>query len=191
MIEIKLKYNEIVADDSKENVLPYHGSELAAGYDLTAIEDPEIVGDTSAYNSGLYRRVSYIQYKTGIHISPPMNKTFSSVGDEYYDVYHTLIFPRSSVSKYNLQLANCIGLIDTDYSGQLLLRFNYIWQPEDLHLYSVNDKIRGSINMDLIYKKGDKIGQLVANKTTFMKFNVVDNLNETSRGDGGFGSTGK
>jgi hypothetical protein len=48
----------------------------------------------------------------------------------------------------------------------------------------------GKINMNKIYKKGDKIGQLVAEQTNPITFKLVDDLTQTERGTGGFGSTG-
>lgn len=195
MVEIKLKYTEAIVDSVGEfDPKPFHGSDLAAGYDLFAV-NLEIVGEKD--ETGLYRRVDYIQYHTGIQIQPPHEKTFSSVADLYARTYHTLIFPRSSISKYNLQLANSVGLIDTDYSGELLLRFNYLWQPEDLSWEEssikqengIFNQIRGIVNENRIYKQNDKIGQLIAEPTCFINFKITDNLSETDRGSGGFGST--
>jgi dUTP pyrophosphatase len=194
-MEIKLKFTEVVTDDLKE--LPFHGTELSAGYDLTAMSDPKIKGDQDA--DGNWRRIDYIQYNTGIQIAPPAYKTWASVGDPYVHVHHTLLFPRSSVSKYNLQLANSIGLVDSDYRGEVLLRFNYVWQPEDLLWVEANNEqdngvfnqIRGIVNQERIYKKGDQIGQIVASPTTFIDFKEVDDLDATDRGSGGFGSTTK
>jgi dUTPase len=192
-VEIKLKFTEIVTDDLKQ--IPAQGTELSAGYDLTAISEPKIAGEKD--DDGYWKRIDYIQYHTGVQITPPRYKTFSMVSDAYVNVYHTLLFPRSSVSKYNLQLANSVGLIDNDYTGELLLRFNYIWQPEDLLWVEANNKqdngvfnqIRGIVNQNRIYKKGDKIGQIVASPTTFINFKEVSDLDVTDRGNGGFGST--
>ena len=101
--------------------------------------------------------------------------------------YDVLAFPRSSVSKYNLVLANSIGLIDADYRGEVLLRFKYIWQPEDYR--SVNYMLEGKPNIDKIYNKGDKICQLKVTHVENVKFELVNELDSTNRGDGGFGST--
>jgi dUTP pyrophosphatase len=85
-------------------------------------------------------------------------------------------------------LANCIGLIDADYRGEVLLRFKYIWQPEDFD-FSEKSVIVGIPNIDKVYKKGDKICQLKATKVENINFVLVDKLDTTSRGEGGFGST--
>ena len=91
-------------------------------------------------------------------------------------------------------LANSIGLIDAGYRGELLIRFKYITQPEDVFA-----KIRGhqstipmltNVNMEKIYKKGERIAQLVIAETHKVEFEIVEELSETDRGKGGFGSTG-
>ena len=102
--------------------------------------------------------------------------------------YDILAFPRSSVSKYNLTLANSIGLIDADYRGEVLLRFKYNWQPEDYRIRTDN-LLEGRVNVDKLYKKGDKVCQLKVTKVENVKFELVDELDSTNRGDGGFGST--
>ncbi len=83
------------------------------------------------------------------------DRQFSNFG--YTDLdYDILAFPRSSVSKYNLVLANCIGLIDADYRGEVLLRFKYIWQPEDYRIRTDN-LLEGHVNFTKLYNKGDKV----------------------------------
>ena len=105
-----------------------------------------------------------------------------------YDNFHTDLRPRSSISKYNLVLANSVGLIDRGYKNQILVRFKYIWQPEDLDV--VNGRICGNINLNKIYNFGDKICQLVPMLTHDIEFQVMEHLDGDDRG-GGFGSTGK
>jgi dUTPase len=115
------------------------------------------------------------------------DRQFSNFG--YTDLdYDILAFPRSSVSKYNLVLANCIGLIDADYRGEVLLRFKYIWQPEDYRIRTDN-LLEGNVNSTKLYNKGDKVCQLKVTKVENVEFVLVDELDSTTRGDGGFGST--
>ena len=115
------------------------------------------------------------------------DRQFSNFG--YTDLdYDILAFPRSSVSKYNLVLANCIGLIDADYRGEVLLRFKYQWQPEDYKIRTDN-LIEGTVNSDKLYKKGDKVCQLKVTTVEDVKFILVNELDSTDRGEGGFGST--
>lgn len=156
--------------------LPKRASEVAAGYDVVATSDPKIVGEKTDENT--WERVDYIEYETNLHIAPEAV------------TFHTLIHPRSSVSKYNLVLANSIGLIDNDYRGMVICRFKYIWQPQDFSFTS-DERLLGSINFEKIYKKGDTIAQLVLEPTVQAEWVVVDDLNQTKRGEGGFGSTGK
>jgi len=97
----------------------------------------------------------------------------------------------------HLVLANCIGLIDADYRGEVLLRFKYIWQPEDYSIYPhiSNDGaplynfIVGKPNLSKLYNKGDKVCQLKVTKVENVEFVLVDELDSTNRGEGGFGST--
>src|ERR1041385_5634994 len=170
------KDSVIYVKKSEGVTLPQHGSDKAAGYDITAISDPIIIGYRNEGDNS-WSSVDYIEYKTGLFIAPQSRLHL-----------HTLIHPRSSISKYNLVLANSIGLIDNDYRGEILCRFKYIWQPEDLVIES---NIKGFIHMDKIYKKGDKIAQLIAEFTNFIEFKFVDELDQTERGEGGFGSTDK
>ena len=149
--------------------------------------------------NGTYKRIDYIQYKTNLKVAVQKEeKSLTGFSVELTD-YDILAFPRSSVSKYNLQLANSIGLIDADYRGELLLRFNYLWQPEDYSVYThdAGDAVKGElytyiggkVNSNKIYKKGDKICQLKVTKVENVNFELVNELDSTNRGEGGFGST--
>lgn len=84
-----------------------------------------------------------------------------------------LVFPRSSVRKYDLSLTNCVGVIDSGYRGEIQATFKKTHKGE--RKYNVGD--RAAQIMLLAYPKID--------------FIETDVLNETDRGDGGFGSTGK
>lgn len=81
--------------------------------------------------------------------------------------------PRSSIYKTGMCLSNCTGTIDEMYRGEVKAVF--------YHLVPILPK----------YEVGDRIGQIKIGITEPMEFEVVDELNETSRGEGGFGSTGK
>jgi dUTPase len=162
--------------------IPKRASEVAAGYDIVSTSDPKIVGkkdvpitheSKDVENSWL--SIDYIEYETNLYIAPDAV------------TFHTLLHPRSSVSKYNLVLANSIGLIDNDYRGMVICRFKYIWQPEDLTIQT--GVLSGKVNFNKIYKKGDTIAQLVIEPTVQAEWVIVDELKETNRGDGGFGST--
>jgi dUTP pyrophosphatase len=87
-----------------------------------------------------------------------------------------LIFPRSSVRKTRLMLSNCVGVVDSGYRGELQATFNKINNDS----VSEND-----------YKVGDRIAQIMIIPHPPIEFDVVDELSDTERGEGGFGSTGK
>ena len=82
------------------------------------------------------------------------------------------LFPRSSISKTPLRLANSIGLIDGGYRGELIGMVDNIYD-EDFHI-----------------KRGERYFQLVAVDSSPIEFELVAELSESSRGEGGFGSTG-
>ncbi|HOT88359.1 MAG TPA: hypothetical protein PLC59_00100 [Bacteroidales bacterium] len=181
--------------------LPIHGDgnpdSLAAGYDIVAVDDPTVVGEIGGEQTledgtkiPLYKSISYLEYHTALKMQPKWKSS-----DEYH---HLDLHPRSSVRKYNLVLANSIGLIDNDYRGEILVSFKYIFQPEDFVInYEEAEKgfrplnLLAGINWTKVYRKGDKIAQLVAERTNPINFVFTTELSETSRGEGGHGSTGQ
>ena len=82
------------------------------------------------------------------------------------------IYARSSISKTGLILANHVGIIDPDYRGEIIFRFK--WVPGTA-----------------MYEVGDKIGQFRLEKTNPIVWQKVDELSDTNRGEGAFGSSGK
>ena len=87
------------------------------------------------------------------------------------------IFPRSSIRKTNLQLSNSVGVVDSGYRGEIQATFN---------------KIQGIDNVERdSYKVGDRICQIMIIPHPDIQFEEVEELNNTERGQGGFGSTGK
>ena len=83
------------------------------------------------------------------------------------------LFPRSSISKTPLRLANSIGLIDGGYRGEIM---------------AVCDNIK---DYDFSISKGDRLFQLVSADLSTIEFKIVKELSDSTRGSGGFGSTGK
>ena len=144
-----------------------------AGWDIIAQSEPKIIG-TRAYGP-YWKNIEYIEYDTGVEIAPE-------------EGYHTLVMPRSSISKTNLFLRNSVGLIDNGYRGSVKLRFGYIFQPNDIIIH--HDQLICELDDAKIYKKGDRIGQLVFAKTIEPSSLSFGDLNKTERGEGGFGSTG-
>lgn len=124
---------------------PVRGTEHSAGMDLIAISK-------TVTPKG-------IAYGTGLAFEIPRDH----VG---------LLFPRSSVSKTSLSMANSVGVIDSDYRGEISA------------VFKVNDK-----NAD-VYNLGDRVCQLVIVPIPAFELKEVDDISETARGTNGFGSTG-
>ena len=83
------------------------------------------------------------------------------------------LFPRSSIGKTPLRMANSIGLIDGGYRGEIV---------------AICDNIK---NFEYRIKKGDRLFQIVAADSSPIDYELAETLTETSRGSGGFGSTGR
>jgi len=85
-----------------------------------------------------------------------------------------LVFPRSSIRKYELVLSNSVGVIDSGYRGEIQATF----------------KKENGLD-SLAYKVGDRIAQIMIIPYPPVEFDEVAELSDTERGDSGFGSTGK
>lgn len=164
-IQIKIKKQDNL-------IIPRNAYEYDAGLDIVATTDPEIIGEKDSL--GNWKRIDYIEYGTNLCLQPPAD-------------CHVLIHPRSSISKYNLLLCNSIGLCDAGYKNEYKVRFKYILQPEDLISSFMGIMFR--LNSSKIYQKNDKIGQLVFRRTIGAEFKLVDELEDSERGMGGFGSS--
>jgi len=125
-------------------VIPKYAKAGDAGMDLTAVE--------------MEREWNIVTYKTGLAIEIPEGH----VG---------LLFPRSSVYKTSMVLSNCVGVIDSGYRGEIMLKFR-------------------STESNKAYEVGDRIGQLIIMPYPQVEFEEVDDLSSTERGSGGYGSTG-
>lgn len=134
----------------KENAtIPSYATHGDAGVDLVAVSK-----HTDIMNS-------IVSYDTGIAVEIP-------------EGYVGLVFPRSSVRKYDLQLSNSVGVIDSGYRGTIQFTF----------------RVLDSISSPKMYEVGDRIGQLIILPYPIVNFIEVDELSDTVRGEGGFGSTG-
>jgi len=87
--------------------------------------------------------------------------------------YHIELYARSSFGKEGIILTNGVGIIDKDYRGEVKLLLSKI-TPGSKFL-----------------PKGTRVGQLIVRKSHFPEIEEVEILNDTQRGEGGFGSTGK
>lgn len=92
--------------------------------------------------------------------------------------YVGLVFPRSSVAKKDLVLSNCVGVIDAGYRGEVMAKFKMI------------DPLVGH-EVYYWYEKGDRICQIVFVKLPEVELVESDELSDSDRGTGGYGSTGK
>lgn len=130
--------------------MPERGSEQAAGWDLhAAIERPVGIPPHMTVKIG-----------TGLAMAIPEG-TFGA------------LFPRSGIaSREGLRPANCVGVIDSDYRGEIIAA-----------IHNDSNEYRTII-------PGERIVQLVILPYVPVNFNKVDTLSTTERGTGGFGSTG-
>lgn len=119
--------------------------------------------DLVSVSSEYLSKLSCLKYKTGLAVEIP----FGYVG---------YIFPRSSIYKKDLRLSNCVGVIDSGYRGEISFIFDCL--EEDI------------LNRKNNYKPGDRIGQLIIMPIPEVEFVEVDELSDSSRGSGGFGSSG-
>ena len=141
-----------ILDERIREYLPQYSTSGSAGLDLRACTDEKMTinpGDTVLIPTGL-----------AINIADPS--------------YAAVILPRSGLGHKNgIVLGNLVGLIDSDYQGQL---FVSIWN-------------RGKETFEL--NPFDRIAQLVVIPVVKVDLNIVDDFEQTERGAGGFGSTGK
>jgi dUTP pyrophosphatase len=132
----------------KDSIIPSYSKIGDAGLDLVA-------------TSKFYDDFDNVCYGTGLAIEIPEGH----VG---------LLFPRSSISKTDLTLRNSVGIIDSSYRGEIVLKFNNILMSS-CEPYNVKERI----------------GQLIIMPYPTIEFEEVEELSTTERGAQGFGSTGK
>ncbi len=141
---MKLKFTKLHMDAVK----PFKAHKTDAGFDLTACWVEED------------RKRGIVTYHTEIAVEIP-------------EGYVGLLFPRSSVYKHQLQLANSVGVIDSGFRGEIQLKYRVV-QP---HISR--------------YSFGERVGQLIIMPIPDVEFEEVEQLDSSDRGEGGFGSSGK
>jgi len=119
--------------------------------------------DMVAINNTVDPDHNFIAYHTGIAVEIPIG-------------YVGLLFPRSSISKTDLRLANGVGVLDSGYRGEIVFRYKF---KKDTYFASMKR-----------YDNGDRVGQLVIMPIPQIELEEVTELSDTDRGEGGFGSTG-
>ncbi len=154
--------------------IPTRAHESDTGYDITILNLSKIVGDV-------------MYFGTGIALEPP-------------EGYYFEVYPRSSISKYPLELANSVGIIDEHYRGEVIIpvRLNHpengmdigrttfpngVCKIFDVRPHSIHDVA------NLVLSKAPKLFQLILRKKESCEFISSDDLTQTERGAGGFGST--
>ncbi|MGA7812234.1 dUTP diphosphatase [Caballeronia sp.] len=147
-----MKLDIKILDARMRDFLPAYATTGSAGLDLRACLDEAVTlepGQTTLIPTGL-----------AIHIEDPG--------------YAALILPRSGLGhKHGVVLGNLVGLIDSDYQGQLMIS---TWN-------------RGSTAF--VLNPFERLAQLVIVPVVQATFNIVDEFAASERGAGGFGSTGK
>ena len=101
----------------------------------------------------------------------------SGISIQISDGYYVEIVPRSSIIKTEFHMANSFGIIDPDYRGRILIPFRYIGQGDGIQ------------SAESLLKQ--RIAQMLVRKLEPCSIEVVDSLEDTSRGIRGFGSTGQ
>ena len=146
-----LKIKALSPKIGTEIPLPYYATPGSAAMDLHACLDEAVTIPAGE------RRV----IPTGLAIALPSAD------------YVALVFARSGLGiKYGVAPANCVGVIDSDYRGEILVG------------------LQNSGGSDFTIQPGDRIAQLMVVPVVQPRLRLVDELDETDRGAGGFGSTG-
>lgn len=148
-----------------KGVIPKYAKDGDAGLDLVA----------TSYNHDGENFV----YGTGLAIEIPRG-------------YVGLLFPRSSIANKPQFLTNSVGVIDSGYRGEVTMKFdstyNFYIEDNIAKYHEEYENVKEDEPMD-IYKVGDKIGQLIIIPYPEIEFIEVDELLDSERGIGGYGST--
>lgn len=137
---------------NEKAVVPKRQTQYSAGYDLCSCQEKTVIepGETVKIHTGIAAEVSGRS-----------------------DVV-MLIYARSSLAaKYGIAPANCVGVIDWDYRGEIIVA------------------LHNSSNKAFTVNEGDRIAQLVITPVLTPQTQQTEELSQTDRGQGGFGSTGR
>ena len=142
-------------------VIPHKAHPTDAGFDLTA-------------TSCTMDEYGSMVYGIGIAVEIP-------------EGYVGLVFPRSSICKKDMILTNCVGVIDSFFIGEIKVKF----KPTNSFNYYDGSIIAESPIGDNMYCIGERIAQLIIMPIPQIEFVEADELSDSDRGEGGFGSSGK
>ena len=141
---MNVKIKRLISDA----IIPSYAKEGDAGMDITA--------------TGITKNTfQHVIYSTGLAIEVPPGHV-------------CLLFPRSSIRNYELTLTNSVGVLDSEYRGEITFTF---LKTDGKHSKK--------------YQIGDRIGQMLIIPYPHIEFELVNELSESERGEGGHGSTGK
>lgn len=142
------KFNVNFVKMNDDAIVPTYGTLFSAGADLYSVEEVKIdAGDTKIIHTGIILEIP--------------------------EGYGGFVFARSSLaSKRGLAPANKVGVIDSDYRGEIMV---------SLHNHS---------NESQVVEKGERVAQIVFMPYAMANFIQTEDLSKTERGEGGFGSTG-
>lgn len=164
-MEVKIKKLRLDA------VIPTKSHNDDAGFDLTAVR--------------------YEVDKDGNHVY------YTGLAFEIPKGYVGLLFPRSSNAKKDLLLSNSVGVLDSGYRGEVTFKFKPSMRHDLLSIdydtapYPIGDYGTSYHKHPIVYQEHERIGQLIIIPYPEIEFKEVDELSETARGAGGYGSTGK
>ncbi len=146
-----MKFSMKIKKLNENAIIPTYGSACAAGADLYACEEGGVTVEAG----------KTVLVHTGIAMAIP-------------DGYVGLVYARSGLaSKRGLAPANKVGVIDSDYRGEIMVA---------LHNHT---------DVAQTVENGERIAQIVFTPYAAADFEVADELDDTARGEGGFGSTGR
>lgn len=142
---------------SDKAAIPVKAHSTDAGLDLVAVS--------------CHRERDILTYGTGIALEIPKG-------------YVGLVFPRSSVFKYDLQLTNSVGVIDSGYRGEIMFK------------YRITMDVYGNVTghakaKPKVFEIGERIGQIIFVPYPEVAFTEVDELAPSDRGTTGYGDSGK
>ena len=153
---------------NEKAVVPYKTHAEDFCYDVVATSEEEVAPNVWKYGIGLAFEIDGKRWLKVIEY--PMQERFKLLAEAVYSIDFR---PRSSIYKTGMVLSNSVGTIDDLYRGEVSAVFYHVFP-----------------NMPR-YKVGDRIGQIKLGFTLPMEFEEVDELGDTERGEGGYGSTGR
>ena len=179
----ELKNTYYGAANNHNNKLHKNPLHIDAGFDLFAPKDDSYInGDELRFLKATNPGMNAISNKLDYQICCSA-RMINDRGKEFNTGYY--MYPRSSISKTPLRLANSTGIIDSGYRGHLMAMFDVVPIPQNI----INDAA------DFCGKKFDRYAQICAPGLVPIVIEIVERKDElgeeTERGDGGFGSTGR